>query len=693
MPSQDAQAELIRSTYHLAGLDPVDTQYVELHGTGTKAGDPTEMGAVARTIAHGRQSSLYCGSVKTQIGHTEGAAGIAGILKCTLMLERGKIPPHLNFANANPRLQLDSWNIILPTATLPWPRGEIRRCSVNNFGFGGTNAHAILEGAYDYLRLHGITPDRHLEDSFLAQDIRATSGSESPVHPMNPDFPGNQSRIFTISAPEKDAIARQRHAYASYLQACDFEHTCSSRLLENLAYTLAKRRSIFQWRHAVVARSIAELSSSWSDERLNPARAMAPHKVAFVFTGQGAQWYAMGRELLVFDVFVKSVKDSAAILTELGSPWDGWCEFLASEFTSKVNQAEYAQPLCAVLQIALVDLLVHWGVEPHAVVGHSSGEIAAAYGAGALSRQDCLKIAYHRGRVSSRSKQIYPGGAMMAVGLSSEDVQPYLLHARDTVVVACINSPASITLSGDKVALELLRTSFTEQNVFCRLLQVENAYHSPQMLSVANDYHDSIADIVPVDKSSALFYSTVYGHHIPTTRLTADYWVANMCSPVQFLAAMEDMLYANTEKRSLKSKAQAVGIIVEIGPHSALAGPINQLRTVRNELEFLDYHSVLSRGQDATQTALRTTGHLWTRGVRVDLNKVDSSYNLQRTFARFSCNCSRSTTEARCPLQLKYLLTYLLIPGIAPLRTGTRPVRLETIAFQNFRDTILSAHE
>ncbi|KAI0453135.1 hypothetical protein F5B21DRAFT_505692 [Xylaria acuta] len=619
LPDGDAQVDLIRQTYELAGLDPADTQYAELHGTGTKAGDPTEMTAIARTIAHGQRSSLYCGSVKTQIGHTEGAAGIAGVLKCVLALERGIIPPHLNFTKANPRLRLNSWNITLPSAPVPWPETEIRRCSVNNFGFGGTNAHAILDDACNYMRLRNGTLTSPSQELFFSQNKTVALAAKNPIPITNGEVSDPQARVFVLSAPEQEAIARQRPAYASYLK-----RNASRYVMQHLSYTLSERRSIFQWRHAVVASSVDDLLSSWADENLKPTRAMAPCHVSFVFTGQGAQWYAMGRELAVYEVFEASIKKSAAVLSELGSPWDAWDELFASEPESKVNQAEYAQPLCTVLQIALVDLLTHWGVKPHAVVGHSSGEIAAAYAACALSKEHCLRIAYHRGRVSNQSKENHPHGTMMAVGLSSEDVQPYLAHTGETVIVACINSPTSVTLSGNKPALMDLQTIFNQQDIFCRLLQVENAYHSPQMLSVAEDYRDSIADIVPIDQSSTKFYSTVDGCRIPTSRLTAEYWVANLCSPVQFVAALDDMLYANVERKILKSKSQATGILLEIGPHSALGGPIKQFKSARNGLEHVDYRSVLSRGQDAALTALRGMACLWMKGVPVDLNKVNN---------------------------------------------------------------------
>ncbi|KAH8164718.1 hypothetical protein CIB48_g3560 [Xylaria polymorpha] len=619
LPDGDAQMDLIRQTYELAGLNPVDTQYAELHGTGTKAGDPTEMTAIARTIGNGRQSPLYCGSVKTQIGHTEGTAGIAGVLKCVLALERGIIPPHLNFNKANPRLRLNSWNIVLPTTAIPWPEAEIRRCSINNFGFGGTNAHAILDDAYNYMRLRNMTLTSPLQELLFSQNKTVALEAKNLIPTTNGEVSDPPARVFVLSAPEQEAIARQRPVHASYLK-----RSASPSVMQHLAYTLSERRSTFQWRHAVVASSIDDLLSSWADESLKPTKAIAPCHVSFVFTGQGAQWYAMGRELSVYEVFAASIKKSAAVLSELGSPWDAWDELFASEPKSKVNQAEYAQPLCTVLQIALVDLLTHWGIKPHAVVGHSSGEIGAAYAAGALSREHCLKVAYHRGRLSSLSKEKYPHGTMMAVGLSLEDVKPYLADTEETVIAACINSPTSVTLSGNKPALMSLQTIFSEKNIFCRLLQVENAYHSPQMLNVAEDYRESIADIVPIEQASTQFYSTVDGCRIPTSRLTADYWVANLCSPVQFVAALDDMLYANVERKILKSKSQATGILLEIGPHSALAGPIKQFKSARGGLEHLDYRSVLSREQDAALTTLRAMAWLWMKGAPVNLDKANT---------------------------------------------------------------------
>ncbi|PFH62335.1 hypothetical protein XA68_14062 [Ophiocordyceps unilateralis] len=587
LPNGDAHHRLISHTYRLAGLNPADTQYAELHGTGTRVGDPTEIGAVARTLAAGRPTPLLCGSVKTQIGHTEAAAALAGVLKCVLSMEAGVLPPHKNFIEPNPRLRLEASNIAVPIEPQPWPAADVRRCSVNSFGFGGLNGHIVLDGAAGYLSSRGLAVPSADADS---NDAR-------------------RPYLFLLSAPEQDAVARQLRAHADYLVSSPDPK------LPLLAHTLGARRSVFQWRLAVVARSADELESLWRDEALKPVKAAAAPGVALLFTGQGAQWYAMGRELLALPVFARSVRASASALTAIGCPWDAEAELMAPEAESRVNLAAYSQPLCSVLQIALVDLLRHWGVKPAAVVGHSSGEMAAAYAVGALSREDCLAVAYHRGLVSEMAADRKPGGAMMAVGLSADEVRPRL---EDAVTVACVNSPNNVTLAGDRAALERLGESLKRDDIFCRLLQVQNAFHSPQMVAVADEYRRRIANVTPTDMSAS-FYSTVKGCRIPTSRLTADYWVDNLCSPVELVGALDDMLCADGKGK--RSKAPTV--IVEVGPHGALAGPFDQFRLARRGLEHIGYYSLLSRGRDAMQTTMSAAAALWMKGVPVQVGKIN----------------------------------------------------------------------
>lgn len=678
----------------MANLDPADTQFVELHGTGTKAGDGAEVRAVAGTIAEAAVAAnrstapLYCGSVKSRVGHTEAAAGMAAIIKSVMCLEKAVITPNLNFETANHRLMLGSSNIVVPTSTIPWPDCEVRRASVNNFGFGGTNAHAIIDDAYNYLRLRDKLP---------------TSTKALPTSSCWTIQP----RVFVLSAPERAATARQRHAHADYVESrcADADTETKTRLLlaPSLAKTLGERRSVFQWRHAVAVSRIEDLASRWRDETIEPVKAAKSPNLAFVFTGQGAQWYAMGRDLASYSEFACSVRKSAACLAAIGCVWNAWEELMLpeSETESKLKHAEYSQPLCLVLQIALVDLTAHWGIRPMAVVGHSSGEIAAAYAAGALSRATCLKIAYHRGLVSKLAQARRPGGCMMAVGLSAEAVEPYIARTGGVIVVACFNSPNNVTLAGDRAALEELKDALDRDAKFCRLLQVENAYHSSQMLSVSDDYREAIEGIFRLQQdaspSSVIFYSTVHGRQMPVSEIqTADYWVQNLCSPVRFVDALDSMLYADVATRQLKAKSEAPSLLFEIGPHSALAGPIKQYKEYRGSLQNLMYASMLIRAQSACLAAVSAAGKLWAAGVSVNLNKVSCGKygevdDLVKTSSSYWVTnrpLYRSTTWMTRLLSSQ---TCLRISGTTRHRTGTRAASLGTTATRSFPGTTSSA--
>ncbi|KAJ3497745.1 hypothetical protein NLG97_g1664 [Lecanicillium saksenae] len=657
LPSAEAQARLIKATYKHAGLDPACTQYVELHGTGTKAGDSAEVRAISEVIATHRSQPLYCGSVKSRVGHTEAAAGMAALIKSVLCLEKAMITPNLNFRSANPRLKLTQSNIIVPTSVVPWPDCEVRRCSINNFGFGGTNAHVIIDDASNYLRLRGLaSPARGLA-------LPQAQGKSQP-------------KIFVLSAPEQIAIKRQRAAYAHHIDSKSFSGD-----MRSLARTLSERRSLFQWRHAVVAASQEELASCWRNDTIKPVKQKNTNTVAFVFTGQGAQWCGMGQELVSIPVFADSIRQSADYLSMLGCTWDAWTELMDPnmEVTAKIKQAEYSQPLCSILQIALVDLLRHWGVRPQSVIGHSSGEIAAAYAAEIISREDCIKIAYNRGIVSREAQIRQPGGSMMAVGMSASRVSTYLHPARGSVVIACINSPESVTLAGDSVALGKLGAAFNEEKIFSRMLQVENAYHSPQMQSVAAMYKESIESISPLSGNASVeFYSTVRGSMLAATALDADYWVENLCSPVNFVDSLDAIMYGNDSgKGRSKTQPGAPSVLLEIGPHSALAGPIKQYRVHRTNMESLAYCSLLERGQDASLTSLRAAASLWTRGVPVQLaavNGVDESDGILTGLPSYQWNHStsywhesRQSQNHRSPSFAKHDLLGSLIDNYNPL--------------------------
>ena len=379
-PNSEAQESLIRATYDAAGIDPQSIHYFEAHGTGTRVGDPLELNALVNSLHTKERSAadpLYVGSVKTNIGHLEGAAGLAGLFKTILSLENGVIVPHLNFDKPNPKLPLEEWNLKVPTKLTPWPVDGLRRASVNSFGYGGSNAHVIVDDAYNYLQQRGLnghsaTVSMPPYSNEQEEDVDSGLGSM-------PSTPGSETdlmhpRLFVLSSPEQVALQRLANLYKNHIKDIKSSSTMG-KILADLAFTLGVRRSFFQWRTALVADSANELAAAL-DKPVKSNRSGKAPKSVFLFTGQGAQWHAMGRELLRYEIYAQTVTAADRYLREeLQADWSVLDELNASEEKSRVHMAEFSQPLCVILQTALVDLLGHWGIQPAAVVGHSSGEI------------------------------------------------------------------------------------------------------------------------------------------------------------------------------------------------------------------------------------------------------------------------------------------------------------------------------
>ena len=643
-PSSDAQAALIRSTYETAGLDFNKTQLFEAHGTGTPVGDPLELSAVAATLGTGQRDGqpLYVGSVKTNVGHLEGCAGLAGLIKSILCLENGVIVPSINYEKPNPRLRLDEWGLKVPTKAIPWPVHGLRRASINSFGYGGSNAHCIVDDAYNYMKLRGIkgntksvpvsviTPSSSSDDEV---DSGRGTMTSSPTNQVGyfPPTTGLRPRLFVWSALEQQAMQNMVKAFSDYITNKSVREPLEAdNFLAELAYTLSNRRTVFPWRASFVASSKPDLASALGD-KIKGHRATKSPKTAFIFTGQGAQWPAMGQELMAYDVFANTVRAADKYLSSIGADWSVMAELAALDKDSQISLAKFSQPLCCVLQTALVDLLNHWGVKPNVVIGHSSGEIGAAYATGALSAEDCWKVAFHRGRLSEDIKTIAPHlkGSMLAVGLSETEVKPYLekLGADKTAVVACVNSPSNVTVSGDITAIDVLIELLKPDDVFARKLKVENAYHSPHMQTIAADYLEAIKDIQPrkPNKDAPIMISSVTGAQIAGADLDASYWVRNMVSPVQFVKAVGVICVASaTGVRRRRKDGLSVDTLLEVGPHAALQGPLKQILAEAKRADDTTYLSMLSRGQDAAVTALETSGKLWSLGQPLDFLRVNS---------------------------------------------------------------------
>lgn len=642
LPSSDAQVKLIRDTYASCGLELGRTAYFEAHGTGTAAGDPLEAHAIGNTFGAfpGRESPIYIGSVKSNIGHLEGCAGIAGVVKSVLSLESGYIFPQHDFRNPNPKIDLENWKLAIPSALIPWPRPDIRRISINSFGYGGTNAHVILDDALNYLRERGLAgihntnnQPRSISESSSFQDSAIVSSYEAGWDGRPEYFSDictHQPKIFTIMSSEQAAIPRLASNLAAYIgQKIADGEVDADQCLDDLAYTLNARRSTFQWRSFVTASTASELQQALEAITKPLSKSSKIPKMLWVFTGQGAQWAGMGAELLKNEVFAKVVTAADECLKTLGAQWSVKTELLQPSESSRINEPQYSQPLCTIVQVGIIELLRHWAIEPSVVVGHSSGEIAAAYAIGALSAADAYKVAYHRGRLSQKATGMVAGrsGAMLSVGLSRQDVAPYLsaIPKHCVAVVACENSPSNVTISGDKEALDGLKQRLEADEVFARMLKVTNAYHSPYMEIIAEEYLESLQGIAPINNQGNIkMFSTVTATLVDPTQLGPKYWVQNMTQTVQFVGALEEIFTSALRKqRRRRNQNEEVDTILEVGPHGALQGPLKQFLVKHSLADRVTMSSILSRGQNALTTALDAAGKLWSLGCPVDLSTVN----------------------------------------------------------------------
>ncbi|GKZ24039.1 type I Iterative Polyketide synthase (PKS) [Aspergillus brasiliensis] len=572
-PSEESQVSLVKRAYKKAGIDDItQTGFFECHGTGTVAGDTVEASAVAKLF---KGKGVVIGSVKPNLGHGEGASAITSIIKAVVSLENKMIIPNVFFDTPNPNIPFKDGMLQVPLDPMPWPEGRSHRVSVNSFGIGGANGHVILDSSAGLYGKDVVSPRESLDEN---------------------------SRLLVVSARSAESLRERIEQVVGYAEK-------NPSLFHDLVYTLGSRREHLSHR----AFTVTQMNQSMSSSSFQIAVNTAPELV-WVFTGQGAQWAGMGQGLMqAFPIARDCIMQLTTTLQQLPDrpSWSLHDELCKEGGDSRVNKAEFSQPLCTALQIALVDVLRSWGIQPSCVVGHSSGEIAAAYAAGAITARAAIIIAYYRGLVAKQQEGM---GAMAAVGISSEEVQPYLQAG---VVVACHNSPSSITLSGDPPALNSVidRIKSRLPDVLCRRLKVSIAYHSHHMHELGDDYEASISPYIDPTGNMLPLYSSVRAEPIrEPSELNARYWRSNLQSPVLFGDAVRDILAASPVARAF----------LEIGPHSALSAPLRQIFQSQGSKVKQVYVSTLIRNAvDARHQLLTTAGSLHANGVSVNLEAIN----------------------------------------------------------------------
>ena len=483
-PSRTGQAAMLRAAYANAGVAPHRVQYLEAHGTGTRAGDPVELGALGDVLAPDRPDGTRClvGSVKTNIGHTEGAAGMAGLLKCVLSLQQGAVPASLHFRHPNPAIPWDSLPFDVPRELVAWPEnGTPRLAGVSAFGITGTNAHVVLEQA----------PVSAVPTAIHATGTRA----EYPL---------------VLSGQSGEALRSVARAHADRIEA---DPSCS---LNDVCATAARHRAALGQRAVFVARDRAALverlrrfadGDATAADASGSAAGGAPRRIAFVFPGQGGQWAGMTRELLEQEQVFRDTIDQCEAAMPAGRGWSIREQLEVEPGTPRYRLQEIAvlQPTLLAVEIALAELWRSWGVAADAVVGHSMGEVGAAYFAGALTLPDAMHVICARSALLQRTSG---AGAMALVGLGLDETSLRIRAQERVLSVAASNGPGSTVVSGDPDAVAALLARLERDGIFCRAVQVDVASHSPQMDPLVPELVAMLRGVSSRPASIAL-YSTV----------------------------------------------------------------------------------------------------------------------------------------------------------------------------------------
>ncbi|WAN68825.1 type I polyketide synthase [Moorena producens JHB] len=580
-PNPLAQEAVLRAAYKNAGVSPGQVQYIEAHGTGTKLGDPMEMKALGAVLSVGRAPGDYCaiGSAKTNIGHLEAPAGIAGLIKVALSLHYRQIPPNLHFNEPNPYIKFDKLPLRVQETLTPWPEKSIPAIAgVSSFGFGGTNSHVVLAEVENREEGVGNKEEERLE---------------RPVH------------LLTLSAKKEAALDELVTSYKNHLQ----KHP--ELAIEDVCYTASVGRSHFQYRIAIVTQSIEQLekrlkSTEKGEETPGVLKGQKigrkRPKVAFLFTGQGSQYVNMGRELYENQPTFRQALEQCE---ELLRPYleNPLLEVLYPQDTpnsnsSLLDQTAYTQPALFALEYALCKLWESWGIKPKVVMGHSVGEYVAATVAGVFSLEDGLKLIALRGRLM---QQLAAGGEMVSLIAAESRVIEAISDYTNQVAIAAINGPESVVISGEAAAIGAIVNKLESESIKTKQLQVSHAFHSPLMAPMLAEFA-AVAQQITYHQPKIPVISNVTGTIADKSIATADYWVEHVVKPVRFVAGIKTLA------------EQDIGIFLEIGPKPVLLGMGRECLLGSKKLWLPSLRS----GKPESLQMLQSLGQLYVQGIKVD---------------------------------------------------------------------------
>jgi len=532
VPSHAAQATLLAEAYRRAGIAPTEIDYLEAHGTGTAVGDPVEARALGEALGQRRPAGrpLLIGSVKSNLGHLEAASGVAGLVKALYCLRHRAVPATIGLVEPNPNIHFEEWNLEVATQTRPLRERGTLTVGVNSFGFGGANAHVILQSAE-----------------------RRTGKARKPTK--------GRSLPLILTAKTEAGLRAAAGGFAEFLRNQPQE------AFYDIAYTAALRRDLLRHRAVVFASQPAQAAdalrrfAAGEEGVLESGRALdAPSGPAFIYSGNGAQWAGMGGRLLEDPVFAKAVRRIDAVF----GPLAGYSledELAGRNGECRYAWTEHAQPALFAVQVGITEMLRRGGLNPVAVLGHSVGEVAAAWACGALSLEAATLVVFHRSRLQGTTKGL---GQMTAVGLDAQATRGLLLDLGLTarLCLAGFNSPRGVTVAGDVDSLSRLEAALEGHGQFYRRLDLDYAFHSPAMDGIEAGIRQALSGL-DAARPAIPFYSSVTGAVAEGASLDAEYWWHNVRHPVLFEDAVKQLL------------GTGVNVLVEIGPHPVLRSYLN----------------------------------------------------------------------------------------------------------------------